>query len=69
MLVLERRCGQEIIIGDTADIRVKILSQKGDIIRLGIAAPASFPIHRREIFERLQGRKRGEHKKIDSLVH
>lgn len=50
MLVLTRRVGEEIIIGD--NIRVKIVSIKGDRIRVGIEAPESVSVDRAEIFAR-----------------
>lgn len=50
MLVLTRKVGEEIIIGD--NIRVKIVSIKGDRIRVGIEAPASVEVNRAEIHER-----------------
>lgn len=50
MLVLTRRIGEEIIIGD--NIRVKIVSIKGDRIRVGIEAPSTVTVDRAEIFAR-----------------
>jgi len=50
MLVLTRRIGEEIIIGD--NIRVKIVSIKGDRIRVGIEAPNDVTVDRAEIFAR-----------------
>ena len=50
MLVLTRKVGEEIIIGD--NIRVKIVSIKGDRIRVGIEAPNTVQVDRAEIHER-----------------
>lgn len=50
MLVLTRRLGEEIVIGDA--IRVKIVLIKGDRVRLGVTAPDSVPVDRSEIHER-----------------
>ncbi|MCI0738707.1 MAG: carbon storage regulator [Gemmataceae bacterium] len=50
MLVLTRRLGEEIVIGN--NIRVKVLMVRGDKVRLGISAPASVPVDRSEIHER-----------------
>ena len=57
MVILKRRCGEEIIIGDTSDIRIKVLSTKKGLVSLGIAAPLSLPVNRREIYEHLQDTK------------
>lgn len=48
MLVLGRRVGEGIMIGD--DISIKILSICGSQIRIGIDAPKDVPVHREEIF-------------------
>lgn len=50
MLVLTRRPGEEIVID--GDIRVTIVSVRGDRIRIGIAAPPSVVVDREEIHER-----------------
>lgn len=49
MLVLSRRRGQSIVIGD--DIVVTVVNVHGDKIRIGIEAPPSVPVHREEIAE------------------
>jgi carbon storage regulator len=52
MLVLTRRLGEWISIGD--DVTVKVLSVKGDHVQLGIQAPPAVPVHRGEIFEQIR---------------
>ncbi|MGR6905096.1 carbon storage regulator CsrA [Lysinibacillus capsici] len=52
MLVLSRKKGESIMIGD--QIEVKILAVEGDQIKLGIVAPKSVKVHRSEIFEAIQ---------------
>lgn len=52
MLVLSRRSGECIIIND--NIEVKIVEIKGDYVKMGITAPRSIPVHRKEIFEAIQ---------------
>ena len=52
MLVLSRKVGQKIMIGN--DIVVTVLAQKGDCIKLGIQAPQEVSIHREEIHQRIQ---------------
>ena len=52
MLILTRKIGETIAIGDT--IKVRVLDIKGKHVRIGIHAPAETSIHRQEIFERIQ---------------
>lgn len=51
MLVLTRRVGERLIIGD--DVTVNVLSIKGNQVRIGIDAPAEVMIHREEIYKRI----------------
>jgi carbon storage regulator len=50
MLVLTRRPGEEIVIG--GGIRITLLGVKGGQVRIGVSAPASVPVDRREVAER-----------------
>lgn len=52
MLALSRKIGESIIIGD--NIEIKILDVQGDQVRLGIEAPRSIPIYRKEIYHQIQ---------------
>lgn len=52
MLVLSRKKGESIIIGD--QIEVKVLSVDGEQIKLGIVAPKTVKVHRSEVFEAIQ---------------
>lgn len=52
MLALSRKQGESIMIGN--DIEVAILEMKGDQVKIGIAAPKSVPIYRREIYVQIQ---------------
>ena len=52
MLVLSRKTGERIIIGE--NIELTVVRIQGGRVRLGIAAPAGVPIHRREVFERVR---------------
>ena len=49
MLVLSRKVGESIVIGD--DVVVTILEIRGDLIRVGIDAPKRVKVHRSEVFE------------------
>jgi len=51
MLVLTRRVGEEIVIGD--DVHVTVLSIQGEKVRLGISAPPTIRVDRQEVRERL----------------
>ena len=50
MLVLTRRSGEEIVIG--GNIHVTVLEVKGQAVRLGITAPRSVPVNRKEVLDR-----------------
>ncbi len=52
MLVLTRRAGESIVIGD--DVRVVVLDVRGETVRLGIEAPRSVQVHRAEIYAEVQ---------------
>ena len=55
MLVLSRRKDESIIIGD--DVEIIIVDVRGDKIRLGIKAPRSISVHRKEIYDAIQQEK------------
>jgi carbon storage regulator len=52
MLVLTRKPGQSIMIGD--GVEVQVLSVAGEKVRLGITAPRDVPIFRNEVYERIE---------------
>ncbi|MDB6061786.1 MAG: carbon storage regulator [Verrucomicrobiaceae bacterium] len=52
MLVLSRRLGETLIIGD--DIKITVLGISGNQVRLGIAAPKDVSVHREEVYRRIQ---------------
>ena len=56
MLVLSRKVGESIVIGD--NIVVSILEIRGDLIRVGIDAPKQVKVHRREVFEAIEAANR-----------
>jgi carbon storage regulator len=52
MLILTRRVGETVVIGD--DITVTVLGVKGNQVRLGVNAPKDVAVHREEVYERIQ---------------
>ena len=55
MLILTRRVGESLMIGD--EISVTVLGVKGNQVRLGVNAPKSVAVHREEIYQRIQQEK------------
>lgn len=55
MLILTRRVGEALIVGD--DVTVTILGVKGNQVRLGVNAPKDVSVHREEIYQRIQQEK------------
>lgn len=58
MLILSRRIGETLMIGD--EITVVVLGVKGNTVRIGVTAPKAVAVHRSEIFERVLAEKRPE---------
>jgi len=57
MLILTRRIGETLMVGD--DVAITVLGIKGNQIRLGVDAPKDVSVHREEIYQRIQ-KERGE---------
>ena len=58
MLILTRRVGETLMIGD--DVTVTVLGIKGNQTRIGINAPKEVAVHREEIYERIRSQGNGE---------
>jgi carbon storage regulator len=52
MLILSRKAGESIVIDGR--IHVKIMRLEGEVVKIGIEAPASVPVHRQEVYEEIQ---------------
>lgn len=66
MLVLTRRAGESVVIGD--DVVVTVLEVRGDVVRLGIDAPRSVRVHREEVYRAVQEANRAAAAADDSAL-
>jgi carbon storage regulator len=63
MLILTRRVGESVMIGD--NITVTVLGVKGNQVRVGVDAPKEVPVHREEIYERIKRELQGQGEQRD----
>jgi carbon storage regulator len=66
MLVLSRRAGESVVLGD--DITVTVLEVRGDVVRVGIDAPRSLKVHRAELLAQLEESNRQAASPSDDVV-
>lgn len=52
MLILSRKPGESIVIA--GNIHVKVVRVEGEVVKIGIEAPSSVPVHRQEVYEEIQ---------------
>jgi len=55
MLILTRRVGETLMVGD--DVTITVLGVKGNQVRIGVNAPKDVAVHREEIYQRIQKEK------------
>lgn len=65
MLVLRRKAGESLVIGD--GIRLTMIGIEGEQVKIGIEAPRHIAIHREEVFNMIQNENRKAHEQAASL--
>ena len=65
MLILTRRVGETLVIGD--DVTVTVLGVRGNQVRLGVNAPKDIAVHREEIYQRIQREKNDDGESIGNF--
>ena len=62
MLILTRRVGETVMVGD--DISIVVLGVKGNQVRIGVNAPKEIAVHREEIYARIREQQREQPKRV-----
>ena len=69
MLVLSRKKDETIVIGEgDSKVEITIVDIRGDKVRLGITAPRSISVHRKEIYDAIQKEKKDNDKQMDDAI-
>jgi carbon storage regulator len=66
MLVLSRRAGESVVLGE--DVTITVLEVRGDVVRIGIDAPRSLKVHRSELLVQLEASNREAASPSDDTV-
>jgi carbon storage regulator len=66
MLVLSRRAGESVVLGE--DVTITVLEVRGDVVRIGIDAPRSLKVHRAELLVQLEASNREAASPSDDAV-